>query len=225
MKQKAKIKTGIDILMTLALLFLMGYQFYDDAMHEWVGAGMFVLFIVHHILNRNWYKTILKGTYPPFRIFQLILNLAVFAAMIGLMISSIILSNHVFYFLNIHGGIAIARLIHMACAYWGFVLMALHLGLHWGIFLNQAKRRFRIKTPSRLRRIVLFLAGALIAVYGITVFFQRDLLTYMLLQTHFVFFNYEETMLKFYIDYLAMLGSCIFITHYAGFLLRKLSRK
>ena len=41
----------------------------------------------------------------------------------------------------------------------------------------------------------------------------------------FVFFNYEETMLKFYIDYLAMLGSCIFITHYAGFLLRKLSRK
>ena len=112
-----------------------------------MGVGMFVLFIVHHILNRNWYKTILKGTYPPFRIFQLILNLAVFAAMIGLMISSIILSNHVFDFLNIHGGIAIARLIHMACAYWGFVLMALHLGLHWGIFLNQAKRRFRIKTP------------------------------------------------------------------------------
>ena len=59
-----------------------------------MGVGMFVLFIVHHILNRNWYKTILKGTYPPFRIFQLILNLAVFAAMIGLMISSIILSNH-----------------------------------------------------------------------------------------------------------------------------------
>lgn len=46
MKQKAKIKIGIDILMTLALLFLMGYQFYDDAMHEWVRECLFCLLFI-----------------------------------------------------------------------------------------------------------------------------------------------------------------------------------
>ena len=51
MKPKARLKVGIDILMTLLLLFLMGYQFWGEAAHEWAGAGMFALFIVHHLLN------------------------------------------------------------------------------------------------------------------------------------------------------------------------------
>ena len=53
MKLKFAAKIIIDILMTLALLCLMGYQLCGDAAHEWVGAGMFLLFIVHHILNFN----------------------------------------------------------------------------------------------------------------------------------------------------------------------------
>ena len=65
MKPKAIIKIVVDVLMTLALLFLMGYQFWGDIAHEWVGAGMFLLFILHHILNRSWYNSILKGKYTP----------------------------------------------------------------------------------------------------------------------------------------------------------------
>lgn len=51
MKPKAKVKIAVDVLMTLGLLFLMGYQFWGDVAHEWAGAGMFVLFILHHALN------------------------------------------------------------------------------------------------------------------------------------------------------------------------------
>ena len=51
MKPKAVFKIVVDILMTLGLLFLMGYQFWGDVAHEWVGAGMFLVFILHHILN------------------------------------------------------------------------------------------------------------------------------------------------------------------------------
>ena len=47
--------------MTLGLLFLMGYQFWQDAAHEWAGAGMFLLFLLHHVLNGNWYRTLLRG--------------------------------------------------------------------------------------------------------------------------------------------------------------------
>lgn len=221
MKPKARLKIVIDVLMTLALLFLMGYQFWGDAVHEWAGAGMFVLFVVHHILNRNWYKNLFRGKYTLFRVFQLILDLAAFAAMICLMISGIMLSNHVFAFLNIHGGISLARLLHMVSSYWGFVVMALHLGIHWGIFSGLARKIFRIKESSRARSIVIFFVSAAIAVYGVTVFIKRNLLTYMLMQTQFVFFDFGESGLLFYLDYLAMMGTCIFLSHYLGRLLKK----
>ncbi len=227
MKPKARLKIVVDALMTLTLLFLMGYQFWGDVAHEWAGAGMFVLFIIHHILNWNWYKNLFRGRQTPFRIFQLILDLAVFAAMICLMISGIMLSSYVFDFLNIHGGTSFVRLLHMASSYWGFVVMALHLGIHWGIFAGLARKMLRIKESSRVRSIVLFLVSAAIAVYGVTVFVKRNLLAYMLVQTQFVFLDFGESKLLFYLDYLAMMGTCIFLAHYIGRVLRNLgnSRK
>ena len=225
MKPKAIIKTAIDILMTLALLFLMGYQFWGDAAHEWAGAGMFLLFILHHILNGNWYESLFKGKYTPFRIFQLIVDILVFLAMLGLMVSGIMLSGRVFAFLGIRGGMSFARLLHMAASHWGFVLMALHLGLHWGMFMGMAGKALKLRSPSRLRKVLLPVLGAGIAVYGLTVFIQRDFLTYMLLQTQFVFLDFSESVPLFYLDYLAMTGTFVFLAHYISRLLKKLSGK
>ncbi len=225
MKPKAAFKIVIDILMTLGLLFLMGYQFWGDAAHEWAGAGMFLLFIVHHILNAGWYKNLLHGKYAPSRIFQLIIDLLVFLSMIGLMVSGIMLSNHVFAFLDIHGGISMARLLHMAASYWGFVLMALHLGLYWGMFMGIAKKALKLKKPSHVRKLLLPILGAGIAVYGLMVFIRRDLLTYMLVRTEFVFLDFGESIPLFYLDYLAMMGTFIFLAYYASKLLRKVSGK
>ena len=216
-----KPKAAVDILMTLGLLFLMGYQFWGDVAHEWVGAGMFLLFILHHVLNGNWYKSLIKGRYTPSRIFQVIVDLLVFLAMIGLMVSGIMLSNHVFSFLNIHGGMSFARLLHMAASYWGFVLMAVHLGLHWGMFLGMARKALKLQHSSRVRKILLPILGAGIAIYGLIVFIQRDLLTYMLLQTQFVFLDFGESIPLFYLDYLAMMGTFVFLAYYISALLRK----
>ena len=119
------------------------------------------------------------------------------------MISGIMLSNHVFAFLNIRGGMSFARLTHMASSYWGFVLMAMHLGLHWGMFLGMARKALKRRQPSRLRKILLPTLGAAIAAYGVATFIRRDLLSYMLLQTHFVFLDFSEPIFLFYLDYLA----------------------
>lgn len=48
------------MIMTVLLLFLMARQLTGDSAHEWLGAGMLILWIVHHILNRSWYS---HGTY------------------------------------------------------------------------------------------------------------------------------------------------------------------
>ena len=221
MKPKAAVKMAIDILMTVILLFLMGFQFWGDAAHEWAGAGMFVLFIIHHILNRGWYRALFKGKYSPARIFRVVINLLLFLTMIGQMISGIMLSRHVFAFLPIDGGMSFARLLHMVAAYWGFVLLALHLGLHWNMVLGRLGRGLRIFQSSRIKSIAAKAVGIIIAFYGIYVFVRRDLLTYMFLRTQFVFMDFGESVFLFYLDYLAMMGCFIFIAHYLSKWLKK----
>ena len=33
-----------------------------------------------------------------------------------------------------------ARSMHMAASYWGFVLMSVHLGMHWGLIVGMFRR-------------------------------------------------------------------------------------
>ena len=220
MNPKAKVKIVLDAVMTLALLFLMGYPYWGDVVHEWAGTGMFVLFIVHHILNAGWWRSLTKGKYTPARILTLVIDLLVLATMLGLMVSGVLLSNHVFAFLPLSGGISFARLLHMAASYWGFVLMALHLGLHWNMILGMARRAAGGKPAGKARRVVCNLLAGLLTVYGLAAFFRRSLPSYMLVQTQFVFFDYAEPVPLFYLDYLAMMGACIFLAHWLGKALR-----
>lgn len=218
------LRYAIDALMTLTLFMLMGYQFWGDAAHEWAGAGLFALFVAHHALNWNWYRTLFRGRLTPVRGLQLLLDAAAFAAMLCLMFSGIMLSNHVFAFLNVHGGIAVARLMHMAASYWGFVVMALHLGFHWSIFIGLARRLFCTRRTSRMRGALL-VASAAVAAYGVAVLVKRDLPAYMLVQTRFVFLDFGESRLLFYLDYMALMASGVFVAHHAAVALRKLSRR
>ena len=224
-KQKARLKIAVDVLMSLALLFLMGDQFWGDVAHEWVGAGMFLLFILHHILNRRWYLSLFKGKYTPYRIFQLVIDLLLLLAMLGLMVSGVMLSNHVFAFLNLRGGISFARLLHMASSFWGFLLMGLHLGLHWQMFLHMTAKLLRLKNPSRPRRILLQILGAAIAVYGLISLIRRDIPSYLFLQNHFVFLDYTEPLYRFYLDYLAITGTCLYLSHTLSAFLKTHTKK
>lgn len=211
MKPKATCKIVIDSIMTILLIAQMGLQFWASAAHEWIGAGMFILFIAHHVLNLNWYKTMFKGKYTLYRILQFIVDGLVFVAMIGLMVSGIMLSQYVFAFLSISEGKAFARTLHMLSAYWGYVLMALHLGLHWNlifVFLRKCKEN---APSSAILKGLLSLAGIVITLYGVYVFIHRELLSYMLLQTLFVFFDDQESKFLFYLDYLAMMGGLVWI--------------
>ena len=214
MKPKAIFKITLDVIMTLALLFLMGYQFWGDAPHEWVGSGMFVLFLIHHLLNGGWHKNLLRGKYTPMRVLMLCIDVLVFIAMILEMYSGIVMSRYVFSFVKIKGGMMLARRLHILGAYWGFALLSLHLGLHWNMLMGMAKKRLGLVKPSKGRAIVLFLAGLTVAVYGLAVFLRRDLPSYMLLQNEFVFMDFAGPKLLFYLDYLAMMGLFVFIAHY-----------
>ncbi len=223
-KVKSKIKLAVDLLMTLLLLFLMGYQLWGDIAHEWAGAAMLALFIVHHMLNVGWYRNLFRGKYNAARVLVSMVDLVLLAVMICLMASGITMSRHVFVFLPIDGGMGMARLVHMAACYWGFVLMALHLGLHWGMVMAKVRKNFGVGKQSRGRSLVMRILGTGIAGYGLYIFAARDLVTYMFLRTQFVFLDYSESPISFYIDYLAIMGLFIWIAHYLSVIIQK-SRK
>ena len=216
-----KLKRAVDAAMTVVLLFLMGCQFWGAAAHEWAGAGIFVLSALHHALNWRWHKNLFQGKYSLMRIFQVCIDVLTLFSMIALIYSSIVLSRYVFAFLPIEGGMALARRLHILGSYWGFLLMNIHLGLHWNMVIGMVQKRMRIKKSSRIRSVLLFFIGMAISLYGIAVFIRRDFLTYLLLKSEFVFLDYGESVVLFYMDYFALMGLCIFIAHYLSRLLRK----
>ena len=222
MKPAAAAKMIVDGMMTLGLLFLMGYQLWGESAHEWAGAGMLLLFLAHNFLNRSWYRNLFRGRFTPMRLVQIGVNMLLLTAMLAQMYSGIVMSRHVFAFLPIDGGMAAARRLHILGAYWGFVLMSVHLGLHWNMFLNMAGRRGEGMFP-RLSRPALFLAGLAIAVYGLSVFIRRDFPVYMFLRTEFVFLDYDEPVWLFYLDDICLMGFWVFLAHYVSKGLRKVS--
>lgn len=212
MKKKAILKIAVDIGMTVMLLLLMSYELIGAATHEWLGIGMFLLFVIHHVLNRRWSRNVLKGKYTPLRIWQTTLVVGVLLTMAGSMFSGIILSEHALSFLPIKGGRVFARSLHMISAYWGFVLMSLHIGFHWSMMLGMAGKI--VRKSSTIRKWLLRVTGAVIAGYGIFAFAKRDIWSYMTLKNHFVFFDFEEPIIFFLVDYIAVMGLFVWVGYY-----------
>lgn len=205
---------GIDLLMTALLLCLMAYQVTGQKLHEWFGAGMLILFIVHNILNIRWYGNLFKGKYKWLRIVQTIVNVSVLISMLCLGYSGIVMSRYVFAALPIHGPMATARSMHMAASYWGFVLMSIHLGMHWGMIVGMFRRLLKGRKLPNVSVWGLRLASIVIAGYGLVCFIQKDIASYMFLKNQFVFFNFEQSALSVFIEYIAMMGFWIFASFY-----------
>ena len=212
MKHKTILRTVVDIGMIVMLLFLMTYELIGEAAHEWLGIGMFVLFIIHHILNRKWSRCVFKGKYTLFRIWQTVLVIGILLTMAGSMYSGVILSKYVILFLSIKGGSAFAREIHMVSAYCGFVLMSLHLGIHWGMMMGMARRIVK-ELPVAGRWMIRGIA-ALVAGYGVYAFIRRQIGHYMFLQNQYVFFDFEEPLIFFLADYIAVIDLFVWVSYY-----------
>ena len=217
------VKILIDIGMTGCLLLLMPYSLLSETAHEWIGMAMFVLFLSHHILNRKWLLSIGKGKYNAFRVIQTVLVIIMFLLMMGSMLSGILLSNYIFKGIEISGSYMMARQIHMFCAYWGLVVMSLHLGIHWNMVVAMAGRLW--EHPSGARKGMSRSVAVVIAGYGLYAFYRRQIGDYLLMRMHFVFYDYGEGVFPFLTDYLAVMILIAFIGYYGGLLLKKISKR
>lgn len=185
MNKKLVTRIVIDVCMTICLLLLMAYSLVGEVAHEVIGIAIFVLFVIHHILNRRW---------------------------IASMVSGIILSDNIFKFVKVTGVSMLARQVHMFCAYWGFMVMSVHLGIHWNMIVNMTKKIF--KNSSIVRSWIARVMAIIFASYGGYAFYKREIGGYLLMKIHFVFYDYMENVLFFVFDYVAVMGLVVFLTYY-----------
>ena len=178
MTLKFKSKIVLDIIMFILLLLCMSYSLIGTKWHEYLGIILCIGFIIHCILQKNYFAKIISLKYTLYNSFILIINLLTFLTMFGLIISSLIFLDYIPLFLktSFPNLINFARTLHLLSAYWGFILISMHLGLHWQIFYN--------------------------------------LISYMLLQNNFVYFNPSQSLLSFFVDYLSIVATFIILSNY-----------
>ncbi len=187
--------------------------------HELLGIIMFVLFILHHILNSRWTKNLIKGKYTALRTLQTVLVVLVLFWVAGSIFSGVMLSRHIFSFLPFGNGLLFARNLHMLSAYWGFVFMSLHLGFHWNMMMGMVKRL--TKNSSAMWAWVFRIIALIIAGYGVYAFIKRDIGSYLLFQNQFAFFDFAEPIIRFLLDYMAIMGLFVVIGHYTSGITRE----
>lgn len=209
MTNKQKIKIAVDLVMTITLLLLMLFQIIGQQVHEYLGIMMLVLFLGHNILNRKWYRHLFKGKYRLYRYIQTILNISILMIMLGLGYSGMVMAQYVPF--SISGSISLARRLHLACSYWGFVLMSMHLGMHLRQMVNMFKKYIHLKT-NVLKIIKLMII--IICLYGIYCFIQNNMISYMLLIYEFVFFDFEKNTFIILLEYLSMMGLWVNIGYF-----------
>lgn len=222
MKPKQVFKIILDIIMTVLALSQMAYHIEGNSLHEWLGMSLFALFLLHHILNRKWYVGLFKGKYSASRILMVSMNMLLFLAMSGIIISGMMLSREVFRFLGLRAGM-FGRRMHMISTAWAYLLMSMHIGLHWGMVIGIAGKHIHLENRS-FKTVVRYLPIVL-TVYGIYALFRRQLPDRMFRLMEYAFFDYKEPAVFFFADYVCILILFATISYYFSELLKKLKPK
>lgn len=218
-------RRAVDGLMVLLLPLLMAEVLFGQELHEWLGTAMLALFLVHHLLNRSWWKIFWRGKYTPVRALSTTLDLLLLADMLALGISGILMSGFVFRALPIRGGMLLARELHLFASHWGLVLLSAHLGLHLELFFGLIRKALHLPEKSKTRAKVLRILAVLLSAYGLYAFFAQHIPDYLFLQTHFILYDETKPAAVYLTEILSMIALFAAVGHYANKLLRNTQRK
>lgn len=206
MKQYLKIL--LDEIMFITFLYLMSYQLVRGLMnHAVLGIVLFLLFIVHQILNLRWYRTLFRGKYPFKRFIFVATDILLLVALAVILVSSVMMSSGVFPLFNIPMT-QFGRDIHVCSTVWSFLLMAFHLGLHTHSLLEKLRQKVQRTGFQYAYYLMIFLLlGA-----GVDCFIKSRLWSDMLLLN--IQKSHPPNLLLFYAEYTSIIMSICLLTHF-----------
>ena len=205
MNPKLAIRIGTDFAMFVVLFMLMGYSITGNAIHEWMGIALAVLFGIHISLNFAWVKSIAKGRYTAKRTAGTVINVLMFVATIVTIVSAIPISGTVFRFIPAFAdGMTMYRL-HVLGANWMYVLIAIHLGMQWSRFLNTLLNRQATDRQPTIIWKILCISVIIFAAYGIFA---------LIMYYSFDIWRGDTSFLMFFVDYISIFILFVAVTHY-----------
>lgn len=220
MKYLFLIRLGLDFGTAGLLLVALAYYWLNNAVHEVIGTGIFLLLIGHSIFNRRWWGGIARQRREPRNVITTAMNLSLLITMLTLLVTSVIISQTVFGFLPIRSDFT-SRQIHAAAAYWALIIVAIHLGWHWHMIAAVLGSRLGITTPSALRTGILRFLTAGLAAFGAYSFTQVDVGSKLFMQMSLVGWDFEASTPAFFLHHVAIVGLCASVAHYAMMVLRR----
>ena len=210
MNKKLVFKLTVDFLMAVGFLLLMAFRFTEGYLHEILGASVLVLFITHTILNRKWYLGLFKGKYNAMRAFKTTINLLLLAMMLIMPINVVFVSQHLFSFIPLDSTLFVIEL-HMFCAAWIFLLVSIHLGLHWKMILNVTNFPAKNKVFVIISRI-----GIIALIYfGVKAFIARYMYQKLMMYSAYDSISLTGSGPEIQGDYFLIMASIVGITYYA----------
>ena len=161
-------RIGLDGLLFVLLILLMGFQVLPKPLHEAMGVGMGVLVWVHIAWNRGWFSSLGRGRWTARRAVSAFVDVALLVSFIVALVSGLAIANRLF-----HGvfGLAwqksiLAHQAHVVSSYWLLIFSGLHLGLHWsGLWARFVRWRgwdvasLRYRFGARLATVSVFVLG------------------------------------------------------------------
>lgn len=181
MKKKSIIKMIVDILMLILMILEYSKIYTGQLLHEIFGITLLGLFVIHNILNINFYKALFKGKYNSQRIITTITDLAFLLCMLFTIILGIPISDKVFKFLGLNRNMLIRKL-HTIFGYWGLVILSIHLGLHFKMIFSKISKKAK---NNKILRIVTYLIQILVMIYGIKLMIDNSLVDYLIGKSSF----------------------------------------
>lgn len=172
---KKVFKIIIDILMIIFMLLEYSKIYTGQLLHEVIGIILFVLFVLHNLLNKNFYKNIFKGKYNFLRTFTTIIIFSFLICMLFTIILGIPISNEVFKGLNLKSNITIRKL-HTILGYWSLVILSIHLGLHYKVIFAKLNNKI---SKNKILKLVLYIIELLIVILGIKFMIDVNLVKHL----------------------------------------------
>ncbi|MFV0539356.1 MAG: DUF4405 domain-containing protein [Dysgonomonas sp.] len=220
MNSKLKFRLLLDLAMTILILLALAFRRTGDVLHEWIGLVAIVLFVIHNIINIQWYRQLfsIQRKYSLRWLVNATINILLIIIMATMAITGLIQSKIILASLDLQGNMLL-RQIHTISAYWGYLLVSVHIGMHWQMLY---KHLFG-KITNDLYMICIRILGLLIAISGLFAFIERDMYSKLFLGLSFDFWDKSSAL--FLVYHLLIIGLLIWITYYALKLIHFFSRK
>lgn len=182
-----KIKIILDIIMFISMIVLMKTNITGLQLHEIIGICLFIIFIIHKIINFKWVKSIGKNILnknmksKPKIMFFMDLILFIFVTLnvtIGILVSKFILVS-----ITVNN-IETVTILHKFFAWWSLILISIHIGLHWENVVNCFEQKFKSLKVNKMLQIFFILLYITITIIGILSISRTSVYSELILNIH-----------------------------------------